>query len=514
MSDPRWLAFANWELSIQTPPDPRFGNARKVYSNGDGATEGDPRLPLLAAALQRTNPGIASNLMWVWQQSNDGTSLTEDSAISSMAFIDPTIPAVMPRLGSINIPGYHSVERHGFGTPNETVAWFINGDFYAIGGHRHFDDGQVSLYALSAPLAIDWNATLAAPNTSGRFSHDSIVYDSELKHPWNADNALLTDAPTLMNNATNTEFGAFANSTTATGTFTASDGTVWTRTVRTMAFTPSYPIIYVADSFAGPSAAAGKTLTWNMMADGRVSTPAGWITPITRFSAGCQNPAGALPSNGTVHTLGSGLQAFSFTGITWPKHPTGGIDWDVFLLSDTSAQQFFIGNWGHGCHPGRETAEYKAANRAPFAEKQHILRVHGTGPFTTIILPYRKTEPPARGVTRQSCGVQIAQGNEITCFNSSAATYTNGTKNILTAYDNTPLSAFGVTVTGGPQEVVIQPGQTTWTLSGVTAGTRTLTLPGAWTPDRPVSQTAGTFSFIFSGGQQTAPVTIVFRQTQ
>jgi hypothetical protein len=514
MTDPRWPAYANWELSIQTPPEPRFGNARKAYSNGDGATEGDARLPLLAAALQRTNLGLARNLMWAWQQSYDGNSLTEDSGVSSMAFVDPTIPAVMPRLGSINIPGYHSVERHGFGTPNETVAWFINGDFYSTGGHRHFDDGQVSLYAHAAPLAIDWTTYLHNPDTSGRFMHDSIVYDSELNHPWNADNASTTDAYTLMNNATNTEFGVFANSTTATGAFTAAGGTVWTRTVRMLAFNPSYPVIYVADSFAGPAAASGKTLTWNMMASGRVSTPAGWVTPVTRFSSGCQDPAGALPSNGTVYDLGSGLQAFSFTGTPWPKHPTGGIDWDLFLLSNSNTQQFFIGNWGHGCHPPREMAEYQAANGAPFAEVQDILRIHGAGPFTSIILPYRKTEPPARGITRQSCGVQILQGSERTCFSSSAAEYSNGTKNILTAFDNTRQSAFGVTVSGGPQEVVIQPDQIVWTVSGVTAGARTLTLPGNWTPDQPVPQAGATFSFAFAGGQQTPPVTIIFRQTR
>jgi hypothetical protein len=514
MTDPRWAAYANWELSIQTPPEPRFGNARKVYSNGDGATEGDARIGMLASALQRANPTLAGNLIWAWQQSYDGVSFAEDSGVSTMAFIDPTIPPVMPHLSSINIPGYHSVERHGFGTPHETVAWFINGDFYAAGGHRHFDDGQVSIYAHSAPLAIDWNANLSFPWTPGRFMHDSIVYDSELKHPWNADNALLTDALTMMNSADNTEFGAFANSTTATGAFTARDGTLWTRIVRMMAFNPSYPIIYVADSFSGPGAATGKTLTWNLMASGPVSTPAGWITPVTRFSPGCQTPAAALPSNGTVHDLASGLQAFGFTGIPWPKHPTGGINWDLFLLSDATTGQFFIGNWGHGCHPLRERYEYQAANGVPFAETQHILRVHDTGPFTTIILPYRKTEPPSRGITRQSCGVQIVQGNETTCFNSSAATYSSGTKKILTAYDDTPQSSFGVTISGGPQEVVIQPDQVTWTLSGITAGARTVTLPGSWTPDRPLSQSGGAFTFPFPGGQQTTPVTIVFRQTR
>jgi hypothetical protein len=518
LTDPKWLAYANWELSIQTPPEPRFGNVLKGYSNGDGNTEGDPRTGLLATVLNSVDPSVASNLMWAWQQSNDW-SLTEDSSIDSTIFIDPTIPSVMPQLSSTNIPGYHSVERSGFGTPYHTVAWFINGGFYSLQGHRHSDDGQISIYAHAAPLAIDFNANLYYPETPGRFIHDSIVYDSELPNSWSADQPLLTYASTLMNNPTNTEFGAFANSTTASATFSfPSDGTVWTRMVRTMAFNPAYPIIYVTDNFSGPSATAGKTLTWNMMATGPVSTPAGPITPTSRFSSGCQTPAGALPSANDAsglapYSMATGLQQFNFTGFTWPKHATGGINWDFFTLSSSAGQQFLIGNWGHGCHPLREMNEYQAANGSPFAEIQDILRIHGPGPFTSIILPYRKTETPTRTVTQQSCGVQIVQGIEITCINPSAAQYSNGAKSILTVYDSSTQSAFGITIVGGPQEVVIQTGQIVWTLSGVEGGNRSLTLSGTWYPSQPVSQTGGTFSYSFPGGQQTAPVTITFTQT-
>src|SRR5262249_26028138 len=158
---------------------------------------------------------------------------------------------------------------------------------------------------------------------------------------------------------------------------------------------------------------------------------------------------------------------------------TGGINWDLFTLSSSSSSaQFFIGNWGHGCHSTRETTEYQAANGTSFAETQHILRIHDTGPFTTIILPYRKTEAPTRTVTQQACGVQIVQGTATTCFNSSAAIYTNGATSTLTTYDNSSQSAFGLTVAGGPQEVVVQPDQILWTLSGTAAGVRSLTLPG------------------------------------
>jgi hypothetical protein len=474
------------------------------------------RTGMLGTALYPVNQPLAENLMWAWQQSNSATVLTEDDQfVTTLATIDPTIPGVAPQLGSINIPGYHSAERHNFGTPNETALWFINGGFYSTSGHRHYDDGQVSIYALSAPLAIDWNANLYSPETPGRFMHNSIVYDSELPHLWSADQPDPSDVSTLLHNPTNTEFAAFANSTTSTGTFTSSDGTVWSRTVRVMSFNPSYPIIYVHDTFSGgPSAGAGKTLTWNLMATGAVTTPVGPVTPTTRFSAGCQSPAGALPSNGIISPLAAGLNHFSFTGAVWQQHGTLGINWDLFTLTANSTQQFMIGNWGHGCHATRETEEYQTANNAAFAEVQDILRIHDTGPFSTIILPYGKAAPPSRVVTQQSCGVQIEQGTESSCFNDSMAVYAGNRSRMFTVYDASTQSAFGFAASGGPQEVVVEGSQVVWTIGGVTAGPRTLTLPGTWYPKPAVgvTRTGDSFTYTYAGGQQTAPVTITFSQ--
>jgi hypothetical protein len=237
-------------------------------------------------------------------------------------------------------------------------------------------------------------------------------------------------------------------------------------------------------------------MTWNLMASGAVMTPAGSITPTTRFSSGCQSPAGQLPSNGTVYNLTSGLQQFHFTGAVWAAHATGGINWDLYLSPSGSSQQFMLGNWGHGCHPAGEMSEYSQANGASFAESQHILRVHDTGPFSTVILPYRKTEPPARSVTQAACGIQIVQGTESTCFNSSAATYSDGTQSVLSVYDGSSQSAFGVIASGGPQEVVLQPGKIVWTISGINPGARSLTLSGTWHASPAVA----------------TPVTVVFTQ--
>ena len=517
ISDPKWAANAAWELSIQTPPEPRYGNIRKGESNGDGNTEGDVRTGMLGTALHAANPPLAGNLMWAWNQSNTSSHLVEDSQfVTTIAVIDTTVPAVTPGTGgtpplaSINIPGYHSVERFNFGTANETAAWFINGDFYQIGGHRHYDDGQVSIYALSAPLAIDWNANLYEPETPGRWVHDSIVFNSELTPKlWSDDNTGLSLADTLFSSAVNAEFESFNGSTHSAANFTWSDGTVWTRSVRTMNFDPNYPLIYVKDTFSGASAAASKTLTWNMMATGAVSTPAGPITPTTRFSTGCQSPAGQLPSNGSVNSLSSGLNNFNFTGFTWAAHPAGGINWDLWINAPSSSQQFLIGNWGHGCAPTPEAAQYLAANGTSFAEVQDILRVNDTGAFTTLIGPYDKGATPTRTVTTQTCGIQVVQGSEATCFNDDAATWTNGTTNVLTAYDASSATAFGTTVVGGSQEVTLVSGRVTWVLNGAATGTRQLTLTGNWMPNPIAVQSLGTFTYPLTGALQSSPVTVV-----
>jgi hypothetical protein len=514
MKDPKWVAYANWELSIQTPPEPRFGNLRKGYSNGDGNTEADVRTGMLATALYSTNPTLAGNLIWAWRQSNSAKVLTEDSQFgTTITAIDPAIPPIMPELRSINIPGYHSVERFGFSTPNETALWFLNGDFYSAQGHRHGDEGQVSIYAHSAPLAIDRNANLYNPPIGGRFMHNTVVFDRELPHAWSADRPGLGDASEPLRSSVNTEFAAFKHSTDSTATFTMQDGTLWTRVVRTLAFDLSYPIIYVHDSFSGPGAAAGKTLTWNLMASGGVQTPAGVVNPTVRFSGGCQPVPAELPSNGTVFPLPAGLQHFNFAGANWPQHATHGIDWDLYTLSSGSTQEFLIGNWGHGCHANREMFEYRAANSQPFSEIEDILRIHDAGPFTTIILPYRKTETPTRRITQEACGVRVVQGSAESCFNGEVATYKDGTSSMLTAYNNSAQTAFGVSVSGGPQEVVVEAGRVTWTIGGSQAGARKLTLPGTWYANQAVTESGGTWSVNYSGGAQAAAVTIVFSQT-
>jgi len=106
--------------------------------------------------------------------------------------------------------------------------------------------------------------------------------------------------------------------------------------------------------------------------------------------------------------------------------------------------------------------------------------------------------------------VQIVQNSATTCFNESKAVYSNGLTGTLTVYDGSPQSAFGVSVSGGPQEVSVTARRIVWTISGVAAGTRTISLAGDWLPNQHVTHSRGGFSYSFAGGPQSAPVSIVF----
>ncbi len=538
-----------WYLAIATPPDPRYGNLRKKWAVGDTtAEEADPYPGRLATDLYTTNATVAGWMSWLWHQFGTSTFQYQDSA--SLLQIDETIPQVTPVLTSQQIDGYASVHRLGVqGSGQETALWFVNGGnaatqhiYYSPQGHRHFDDGQVTIFALGAPLAMDWGANLYSPIIQDRWSHNSITFDGELNGTsWTQNNPPFeTYGLELLANPTVTAFQAFGNSVESAATYTYSagldggDGTVWTRSVRTMAPDPNYPIFYIKDTFAGGSG-GGKTLTWNLEATGPVLTPAGTKTPVVSFRNGC-NASGALPSaNDTSglapYSLPNGLQQFTFTGFVWPKYAGTNLQWNLYQRPTSGNAQWLIGNWGHGCGTSFELGEFAAANAGapwfgsagnycnagntnPFCDWQHILRVHDTGPFETVITP--TAGGGAQPVVSYSNGVYTATfgSNESLSWNDSYSTFTDGVMQILATYNSSSQSAFGITASGGPQEIVNNgAGKITWTIDDVNPAVRTLALPpGNWYPSVPVQQNAGVYTYYHAGGTEPAPAVVTFTQ--
>jgi hypothetical protein len=140
------------------------------------------------------------------------------------------------------------------------------------------------------------------------------------------------------------------------------------------------------------------------MAQGAVSTPAGDLTPTPRLWDDAKGIK-ELPSAGQIFDLKPGLNRLGFDG-QW------GVDFDVYTYSN-QAQQAQIGDWGHTWHPGQEQVEFQKAQGRHFEERQHILRIKGTGAFVTIIAPRRKGEPRAEVQAKDAAGgLAVTVGDE------------------------------------------------------------------------------------------------------
>ena len=480
-SDPHLARFAEFYLNLLTPPEVRFGGLRKLISVGDGATEGSELFGELATGLAPSNPALSARLMGAWKTEGQvesgffGTTVLE---------INDQLPAASPLLASATFPGWCSVLRYGFDTPNETALWLINGDFYR--DHRHEDLGSLVLYALGAPLALDWGS-MYSPGTPGAYLHSAVLPETSLGQNWN-DDVSLDPVPSPWHSPAQNLFLAFDYSSAAVSSFLAPDGTSWTRSAYNLHPNASYPVIELYDTFAGPQASAAKVFSMNLMSQPTVQTPAGNITPNTRFYDGNQTD---LPSGGSPFALAPGLSRFHFTG-QWL------IDWDLYSIS-SQPKQALLGNWGHNWAPENESDEFQAANGNSFQETQDILRLRGTDPFQTLILPYRKTASRNTTVNQNAGTVQITSGTEQTQIGNQSYSYSGNGLTILTTFGAQAAAANSIQISGGPTEVAIANGRVSITAHG-TPGTRTIILPpGSYRPVSPLTGSGNTFTLNYSG---------------
>jgi len=491
-TEDRIRKFAEFYLNFLTPPEVRFGGVRKMVSLGDGSTQSSELYGQMATAFAGIDPALSARLMRAWIESGKPHSGFHGTTIVK---IDDSLPSAPLNLTSATFPGWHSVLRSAFGTPNESAAWFINGDHYS--DHRHADHGSVSLYALGSPLSVDWGS-MYSPQAAGAYAHSMVLPESSIGASWNADGLSTNTGSSPWRSLGVNVFGAFQTSSVSSATFQTANGTLWTRTLQLIHANPVYPVIAISDRFAGPDAAASKVFSLNLMAQGAVETPAGLLTPIARLydHYGTRKE---YPSAGAPFALGS-LNRFRFTG-QWTA------DWDLYTFS-LGSQQALLGNWGHTWHPNNEQNEFRKANGRTFSETQHILRLRGTGPFRVLLLPYPKTAPRADlSVTQNNSDVVIRAGGEETIVGERHFAFRSATRTIVTTTEAAPAAAYGVEISGGPLEVVIQNGRATVTAHGP-AGERRVVLPGFTQASAPMVYRDGAFWLSYAGGN---PVTVVVR---
>lgn len=368
--EPRLAQFAEFYLNFLTPPEPRVGGRRALISVGDSSTEPSEIFGTLGTGFRDAAPALSARLLGAWQA---GGKPHSGFFGTTLLMIDDRLPAADPALGDATFPGWYSVLRHGWGTPEETAAWVVNGDHYS--DHRHWDHGTLVLYALGHPLACDWGA-IYTPHTPGAYLHSTVLLESALGFAWDQDSPPLnTTSP--WRDSTQEAFTSWPEGAYSRSAFRAGE-TTWTRELIVVRADPARPVIILRDRFAGPGATEPKVLSLNLMATGAVETPAGPVTPPERFHPATehnpQDPAHQRPSATKPFELPAGAARLGFTGR---------YDVDVDVISVGAApRQALLGNWGVNAWGGHITER---------EERQHILRVRSSeAELVTVLLPRRR----------------------------------------------------------------------------------------------------------------------------
>jgi hypothetical protein len=372
----RLKKYAEFEMNFATPPEPRFANRRVRPSIGDAEPgEATEFLGQLATAYADLDPALSARLMGAWRQSGKPHS---DFHGATILKIDDRLPDADPKLGCAHMEGWYSVLRFGWGTPNETAAWFVNGNWYR--DHASNDLGQTVIYALGAPLSLDFGS-MYSPWTGGGFIHCLVLPEEAIGAPWKQNPPDVTKGP-RWGQAKTEEYKAQDRAAWSRASFVMGNIN-WTRTLKVAMLRDDLPAIGIRDEFSGEGAKAAKVFMLNLMSDGPVDTPTG-------------------PKNvGDTLAIPAGVTRLHFTGQSFAKHPTGGIDWDLYVATD-APQEAFLAQWEHKNHGG---------------ERQAILRLHGTGRFQIVIVPYFKGKtPPEVTVKQQDGAVQVTQGDAKATF--------------------------------------------------------------------------------------------------
>jgi hypothetical protein len=371
-SEPRLRAFAQFYLNLLTPPEVRFpGRPRSVIALGDSSTEVSSNYGQLGTAFRDADPDLSRRLMGAWRA---GGSPHSGFFGTTVMMIDDRLPAQDARLGSATFPGYYTVLRTGWGTPHETAAWIVNGDFYR--DHRANDAGNIVLYALGVPISVHWGA-IYSPQTAGAYYHSSVVLESEIGRPWNGPSPPPDTAIAQSWKAKQTDFAIGKSIDTSISRFERK-GIEWTRKLQLHHADASMPVIVIRDDFKGSEASASKVSTFNFMARDPVRTPRGSVMPELRThpAAAKATDPGQLPSASPVFPLNPGVSDLSFTG-------QFGVDFDVFVIA-REPQEALLGNW----------ADTWTQQGSKWEERQHILRIRGTGSFQLVIVPFRTGHRP------------------------------------------------------------------------------------------------------------------------
>ncbi|MEK7253922.1 MAG: hypothetical protein AAB316_04205, partial [Bacteroidota bacterium] len=377
-------------------------------------------------------------------------------------------------IGSAHFPGYLSNLRSAVGAANESSTWFINGDWYT--DHRNDDRGALAIYALGAPLSLNYGS-LYYPEQRAGFMKSIPVQESRFPEWDDANQPFLMSDEATWNSSNHQAYMSFKNSGYSKAKFNGD--TYWTRHV--FQFTPKVqtPIFIIKDTFSNVN--LDHIWSFNFTSKDIVQTPSGPVDPPSRFWNYQGNPKENPTPSSNISLAAGGFHRFDFTGVNWIAHPAGGINWEVYL-APTQAQIANLAEWGHNFIPTAEGDEYETTNNnASFEERQIMMRVKGKESFYTVIVPYDKGQRPAGLTVTKSGASTTVQTNDFTFVTDlNKYTYTETGRNILSTYTTQSLTFAGATISGNPMELEVKTDTIFARVHGA-AGNRQVTLPsGSW----------------------------------
>src|SRR5690606_36149968 len=126
-----------------------------------------------------------------------------------------------------------------------------------------------------------------------------------------------------------------------------------------------------------------------------------------------------LPDATPQKALNRGLNTFTFNGQRWLAHPSKGINWNLYTVSD-SQMDFTLAQWTNTWQNDIETSEFLKTNKKRYSEGQQILRIRSNKPFFNFILPYNKGSNPYNNDNisyRENNEIMLRQNNVDITFN-------------------------------------------------------------------------------------------------
>jgi hypothetical protein len=369
----RLVNLGEWCMQILSPKQARFGNLRKMFSFGDGASEGHDQVLSLIMGFEASNLTLSKRMAAAW--ADMGQPMGSFYASSGLK-IRPGFPTQDPALGDADFPGYMTVMRSGWNTANESAVILPHGD--SLVDHSTFQRGSPSIYLLGAPVCISFGS-MYTPKIDGPWvscstyiATDQLGYtgpDQTDTHTWDTATDLNFPCGIYSDYIHDTYvYTPTTNRVDLTMTFAALYN--WVRHITYYRDVISAPVVRLRDS---NTEGGDAIFTLHMMAQGAVTKPDGsTITPATL--------------TGTPFNISNGA-CFKFIG-QW------GVSWDVYYFGPPA--QAFIGVYINTWAPSKEQAEYSAANGGqPFQEKQYLLRIKTAGPCDVVVVPYFTGKRPA-----------------------------------------------------------------------------------------------------------------------